>query len=298
MKAGSAISDQTDDSRWKSLYVRKIETETAASFRLFRSFGIEPLLIKGWAIARMYPPEKLRYYGDVDLAVAETDLQKASEIKDSAEGVRLSIDLHRELRHFDPKPWKEVLTDSRLVKLDGESIRIPSEEDHLRILAAHWLNDGGEDREKLWDIYYAVENRSVEFDWSKCLDAVGHARRSWVIAAIGLAHIHLGLSIDDLPFRDQAASLPKWLERTVERAWASGTKLRSLPMASEMRGQFLVQVKKRIPPNPIQATIEAQGDLFGHRRFLYQALSVRKRAIPSIKNLWLSGLGRIRRSNG
>lgn len=297
MKAESAISEPTDHSRWKSLYVRKVETETVASFRLFRSFGIEPLLIKGWAIARMYPPEKLRYYGDVDLTVAEKDHQAAIEIRHSDEGIKLSIDLHRGLRHFDSKPWGSIFADSRELLLDGESIRVPSEEDHLRILAAHWLNDGGEDPEKLWDIYYAVERRSPDFDWSKCLDVVESARRSWVIAVIGLAHVHLGLPIDDLPFRDQAARLPKWLERTIERAWASGTKLRSLPMSSEMPGQFLVQMKKRIPPNPIQSTIEAEGDLFGNRRFLYQIRSFRRRVIPSIKNLALITAGRLKRPN-
>lgn len=298
MKAESAISVPTDHSRWKSLYVRKIETETVEAFRLFRSHDIEPLLIKGWAIARLYPKEKLRYYADVDLAVAENDFPRAVAVKDSPEGIRLSIDLHRELRHFDSRPWDATISDSQELELDGESIRVPSEEDHLRILAAHWLNDGGEDQEKLWDIYYAVENRTTNFDWARCLDVVEPARRSWVIAVIGLAHLHLGLNIDDLPFKEEAADLPRWLRRTIEKAWASGTKLRSLPMSSELPGEFFRQFRKRIPPNPIQATIEAEGDLFGGRRHLYQIRSFGRRAIPSLKNLALMGLGRLRRSDG
>src|SRR5215471_15976998 len=36
-------------------------------FKRMRAAGIEPLLFKGWALARLYPDVGLRPYGDIDL---------------------------------------------------------------------------------------------------------------------------------------------------------------------------------------------------------------------------------------
>ncbi|PYX44356.1 MAG: hypothetical protein DMG79_20890 [Acidobacteria bacterium] len=46
------------------------EAEIGNVFSALRSSGIEPILIKGWAIARVYPEAGLRPCGDIDLCVS------------------------------------------------------------------------------------------------------------------------------------------------------------------------------------------------------------------------------------
>ena len=179
-----------------------------SAFELFRSNGVEPVLIKGWAAGRFYPKGTSRPTSDVDLAVAAADFANADRLARSSKTGGLVIDLHRELRHLDTCSWQDLFANSHLVDLDGEQIRVLRPEDHLRVLAVHWLTDGGWFRDRLWDIYYAIENRPADFDWGRCLDSVSPIRRRWIICVIGLTHKYFGLDIDDLPFAEEARDLP------------------------------------------------------------------------------------------
>ncbi len=271
-----------NDIRWRKLFLRRMEVNTVNAFKHFRSFGIEPVLIKGWAAARNYPPSRNRFYADVDLAISPEDFDKAKNI---GETYKYRIDLHCSVRHLDTRPWPDIFSDTEIVELDDCEIRIPAAEDHLRILAVHWLNDGGENKEKLWDIYYAVENRPPNFDWDKCLNLVDPNRRTWVILAIGLAHKYLGLMVDDLPFAAEAKALPAWLTKEVERQWNSGTRTRSLLTTLSSPAEFAVQLRKRFPPNPIQSTIENEGDLLSKRQYHYQLASIWYRFVQLLRRV-------------
>jgi hypothetical protein len=278
-----ATSRVDADTKWRRLFAKQLEVRTVSAFRYLRSNGIEPILIKGWAAARDYPPEYPRSYDDIDLAVSEADYDHARSVLASGEGRKFGVDLHRELRHLDPKPWGAMFSDSQSIELDGHPIRIPAAEDHLRILAVHWLNDGGERKHRLWDIYYAIANRPSDFDWDKCFNQVSRRRREWIVAAIGLTHRYLKLPLDDLPFAEEAKILPSWLIKTVEREWNSDVRLRPLVICLRDPPEFLRQVRKRFPPNPLQATIEMEGDIRNGGRIAYQLGSMRKRFLPSIR---------------
>jgi hypothetical protein len=276
--------NESVDLRWQSLYSRKLEVEAIEAFRFFRERNIEPILIKGWAAARNYPALVLRFYSDIDLAVAADDYERSNQVLRSDDGRHVAVDLHRELRHLDTKPWDAIFRDSELVELDGQFLRIPCAEDHLRIMAVHWLNDGGAPKERLWDIYYAVANRPESFDWDVCLGPASE-RRGWVVAAIGLAHRYLDLCIDDLPFKDEARALPEWLTKTVEAEWRSGVPLRPLHLCLRDPAELVRQILKRVPPNALQATIEMEGDIVRGSRLWYQLGCTKKRAMPSIRRL-------------
>ena len=43
----------------------------------FNAEGIEPILFKGWSLARLYPHRALRPFGDFDLLVREADVERA-----------------------------------------------------------------------------------------------------------------------------------------------------------------------------------------------------------------------------
>lgn len=282
----------TDELRWYLLTSKKIESEIANIFRLFRENRIEPILIKGWAAAQNYPPDRPRFYGDVDLAVAAEDYERASIVARTTPASSAPVDLHKELRHLDQIPWATLMRNSREVAIGTDWIRVLSDEDHLRVMATHWLNDGGASKDRLWDIYYAVANRPKDFDWHRCLDVVTPRRQKWVIAAIGLAHRYLGLRIDDLPFATEALEIPLWLTGAVEKEWATDIRLRPLYACLRDPKALLQQLKKRIPPNPIQATIETEGEFDERSRIPYQIRDVVLRLGPSIRRLSRGAAGR------
>jgi len=269
---------------WYRLRLRQQEIMIRRSFEVFREHGIEPILIKGWAASRLYPYGVSRFFGDTDLVVAASDFEAALNVCKIPDVLALNLDLHNELMHLDTEDWNNLYGRSELIDLDGTGIRVLCPENHFRVLCVHWLNDGGEHKIKLWDIYYAVQNRGPGFDWDLCLDSVSPTRRRWIICAVGLAHKYLGLEIDDLPFAEEAKHLPKWLERTVEREWASPVRLRQLSMCLSDRKLLIQQIRKRLPPNPIESTIEMDGSFDSPVRIHYQIGSIAKRIMPSVKS--------------
>jgi hypothetical protein len=280
------------ESKWNILQLGVHEIRIAAAFRALRSAGIEPILFKGWAAAKLYPLERPRAFADIDLAVSPGEFPAASEILRSPDFVNLNVDLHRSFRHLDVRPWREIFDASILYDINGTDFRTPSPEDHLRLLCAHWLNDGGADRERLWDIYYGVLRRPRTFDWDKLLNAAGPERRSWVIYAIAVTHQYLGLAIDDLPIKDELTSIPQWISKTLENEWESGVRLRDLRLCLGDRRMLWTQIKKRVPPNPIQATIEMQKSLDDSRRFYFQARTLLRRGLYSASKLKYSFITR------
>jgi hypothetical protein len=275
---------EADLSTWDRLLKGAQEQRLAPTFDLFRSAGIEPILIKGWAACRFYPNSVQRRPGDIDLAVDPQDFEKSLGILENARPAYL-VDLHKGLRDLDTVPWNDLFDNSTLVPFGGTDIRVLRPEDHLRLLATHWLLDGGRYQDKLWDIYYAVENRARDFDWERCLAVVEPHRRRWVICAVALAHRYLNLKIDDLPFANEASVIPSWITRWIESEWKRGDDLE--PVLASVHDEKLLarQIFRRLPPNPIRSTIEGNGDLYGPWRWLYQTLVLIRRSVPFARDL-------------
>ncbi len=276
----------SESSRWNKLQTAVSVRSVVDAVSWFRGNGLEPILIKGWAIAKEYPKDRFRHYTDIDLALPSSQIYLAYQIRDAERLKGLSVDLHPELKQLDTLPWAQLFQDSQLVQLNDHQIRILCPEDHLRVLAVHWLIDGGWFRDRLWDIYYAVENRPDNFDWERCLNVVSERRRRWIVCVIGLTHKYLGLNIDDLPFADEAKDLPNWLIKAVEREWASGVRLLPLFYVAGNRQDLLKQIKKRVRPNPIHATVDMEGSFDAPTRIHYQIGTIIKRGIPLIKNIF------------
>ena len=274
----------SDSFRWKTLSLRRFEVCIVDSFNMLRTEGIEPILIKGWAANRFYPDDNPRSFSDIDIAVSSKEFNKAINVIGKLPR-QVNIDLHNEFRHLDTVSWSEMFERSELVPIDDITVRILSPEDHLRILCCHWLNDGGQYKDRLWDIYYSVANRPVDFDWTICLDSVSSIRRQWIIVTILATHKYLGLDISGLPFVDSHDELPRWMQRCLEREWRSDVRLLPLQTVLKDPKKFWIQIRKRIPPNPIQATVETEGKFDESPRFKYQLLDILKRTVPSAKRL-------------
>jgi hypothetical protein len=269
-----------DEARWNLLQIKAQEARALRAVSLLRENGIDPILIKGYAAGLFYPAEKLRDCIDVDLAVSGNDHAKALNIARSKAADGFAIDLHNELRHLDTVPWDDLFSNSREIDVSGGTIRVLRPEDHLRVLCVHWLTDGGTDQNRLWDIYYGVQNRSEDFDWDRFLKAVSPRRQRWLICTIGLAHKFLGLDLSDTPIAESAKDIPAWLTTTVEGEWADATKPLPLEVSLADKGMLLKQIGKRLRPNPIWATVQMEGSFDARTRFFYQAANFVKR-IPS-----------------
>lgn len=273
----------TDQARWAILQRKVQGGKIAAIFKLFRENNIEPVLIKGFAADQYYPADVFRPSIDVDLAVSAADLEKAEKLIASPAAENMAVDLHRELRHLDTLAWADLFENTRLIDVEGEKIRVLRPEDHLRVLAVHWLNDGGINREKLWDIYYLIANREAEFDWDRALETVSEKRRRWIICTILLAEKYCGLDLAGTPLDNEDRSLPSWLTRSIESSWEDPPNEIPLWLLTREPAEFLRQAKFRLFPNPVRATVEMEGS-FDHRsRFFYRTGNFFQRLLPSVK---------------
>lgn len=272
--------------KWLRINLKVNEKFIVETFKLLRQNNIEPLLIKGRAAADFYPQKFQRRFVDVDLCVSPEQFIKAEKLLKNEPSVYNLIDLHKGLRNHDTVDWEDLFENSILLEIDGYPIRVLRPEDHLRVLCVHWLIDGGEYKDKLYDIYWLVKNRGENFDWERCLNIVSENRRRWIICVIGIAHKYPALYIDDLPFADEAKNLPKWLTKTLEKEWQSDIRIEPLSLNFKNPKQLLQQIRKRFPPNPITATIMSEGSFDSKTRIIYQIRNISERLTASIKKRW------------
>src|SRR5260370_40394139 len=74
---------------------------------LLERAGIDPFLVKGWAIARLYPESGLRPYGDIDLCVNPKQFA-AAQAALSNQPNQHQIDLHRGFAKLDTRSWDKL----------------------------------------------------------------------------------------------------------------------------------------------------------------------------------------------
>jgi hypothetical protein len=248
------------------------EDDVARAFARLQAAGIEPVLGKGWAAARLYPDAGLRPYGDVDLYVRPAAFDRAREVLLAPDWPAAPVDLHRGFAELDDHAAKDLEARCRRDEVHGTSVRTFGDEDHLRLLCLHGLRHGLVRPLWLCDVAAGIERRAPSFDWERFGwgDAV---RTRWAMAAVGLAHLVLGARLDGVPFAEAARGLPPWLVSAVEREWRGGRTPQGarLPMAAALRQPSLwFSALWQRWPNPIEATVGV-GGAFGHwPRFPYQ----------------------------
>jgi hypothetical protein len=248
------------------------EREIKQVVTILRSSGLEPLLGKGWAIARLYPKHGLRPYGDIDLYVPPEQWTAANDVLRSPDAPACPVDLHLGSAELDDRTFSDLHRHSQLIDLGGAAVRLLGPEDNLRLLCLHMLRHGAWRPLWLCDIGVALESRSGNFDWDYFLS--GDRRRSdWVACAAGLAHQLLGVRVDDTPLESRAKHIPHWLVPTVLRQWGV---LRTphgcrTQMATYLRHPAgLVDALRLRWPNPIEATVGVRGSFNEFPRLPFQ----------------------------
>jgi len=275
-------------------------------FQLFREAGIEPVLVKGWNVARLYPEPGLRHYFDLDLCVSHDCYAEANCLVASLGQDSLYVDLHDELDHLDVMKWDEFFSRSQLVRVDDTEVRVPCAEDHLRILCVHWLRHGAWRPAGLCDIAAALESRPVDFDWERCLGA-DPVRADWVTCAIGLARELLRAEIGDqgsdlntrsadnsVRLSARCERLPCWLVSAVLRKWERSVSpnyhvpLSALLGDDGARREFSENFLGRLD-QPVRATVALRGRFNNWPRLPYQLGEFFLHGAEKCRKSWRNG---------
>jgi hypothetical protein len=268
----------------------KHEHQVAQAFAALRSAGVEPILIKGWSIGRLYPESGLRPTGDIDLWVSPRQYAIAQAVMNTPACQGRWVDLeHDEFTRFDDRNFEELYNRSEIVRLEDTEVRVLGAEDHLRLLCVHLLKHGAWRPLWLCDVAVALESRPSSFDWDRCL---GRNKRwaNWVLCTLGLANRLLGADLGDVPLRNHATSLPRWLVPSVLRQWNTPYS-RALPLMADQLKQCLRQPSallrglKQRWPNPIQATVDADAPFNGTNRLPLQIRDCFLRAVKVLPQL-------------
>jgi len=259
------------------------KTEIEEVITLLNAGGVEPVLVKGWAVASLYPEEGLRPYGDIDLCFLPDQYKKATTILNNPSCRKYSVDHHYGFSKLDDLTTDELISRSEPARVGNAVFRVLGPEDQLRVLCTHLLRHGAWRPLWLCDVAAAVESRPVSFDWKRCLGA-DKRQADWVACAIGLAHLLLEARLDDTPVARRAEHLPAWLVNRVMRNWdepfpENYPPLSYVPhMATYLQrpGGVLRALRKRWP-DPIEATIRLRGPFNKFPRLPFQiAITLRR----------------------
>ncbi|MGA9772816.1 MAG: nucleotidyltransferase family protein [Blastocatellia bacterium] len=249
------------------------ESEIQAVMKLYNSTGIEPLLVKGWSVARFYPEMGLRPYGDIDLCFRPKHYDRAEATRNSPEGIKYNVDLHKGFEKLDDQSVDELFARSEILRLGDVEVRVLRLEDQLRLLCTHFLRHGAWRPLWLCDIAAIVESLPSSFDWHLCLTA--NRRQTDLIAcSVGLAHQLLGARVTDTPVSRRAGNLPNWLVPAVLKQWKRSHALDhtapELMSVSLRHPTHIPKALRRRWPNPVEATFNLKAPFNGFPRFPFQ----------------------------
>jgi len=251
---------------------------------VLRSMGVEPVLVKGWAVARLYPEPGLRPYCDLDLCVLPEDYAAAKATLRSSESGGGIVDLHVGFGKFYERQADNIFARSELVRLDNLDVRVLCAEDNLRFLCLHLLRHGAVRPFWLSDIAVLLETLTSDFDWDRCLSG-SRRRADWVACAIGLAHCLLGADVRGTPVEARVSRLPTWLVPPVLKGWGTPCETPT-QVANYLRDP--IRLSRELFhhwPNPIEATMTVQGPFNQLPRLPFQLGHIASRATALFSQL-------------
>ena len=260
LRTSAAAHELRQAYRLYTLQAARQERQIVQAITRLRSAGVEPLLVKGWAVARLYAERGLRPYGDIDLCVRPEQYAAAVAALAAPAAETVVVDLHKGLPELHRPSLDDVYERSQLVPLGDVDVRILGPEDHLRYMCIHMLRHGAYRALWLCDIAVVLESLPKDFDWEYLL--LGDRRRAgWVASTVCLAHRLLGASLDGIPVAERTRHLPRWLLRSVLSQWSIEEHYMASPtMAySFLHPAELLRALRLRWPNPIQATVGVGG---------------------------------------
>ena len=236
-----------------------VRAQIETIFALLRAAGIEPILIKGWASARLYACPELRGYGDVDLLIRPSQLPSARAVLAGRRDVDLK---HLEFAALSEPEIDDLFDHSQLVHMNTSDVRVLGPEDHLSLLCRHFGRHLASYPIGLCDVAAALEAIPENFDWNRCLGTAAREAQ-WTQCTLKLAQELLGARLE------QSVQIPRWLVSAVLEQWdREPSPIRPI---GQSPGRLLSSIVEHWP-SPLKATL-----LLGHRigngpRLPYQML--------------------------
>jgi hypothetical protein len=259
--------------RLQALFAKTHANKVQKVLRLFRQAGVEPILIKGWAVGRLYPEAGLRPSGDVDLFVKRQDYAAARKVLSGEAARDCWVDLHARIFELADREPDDLFARSELHRCGDEKVRVLCSEDHFALLAVHLLKHGAWRPLWLCDLGLLLESMPESFDWNLCLGK-NQRRSNWILSAVALANRLVGARINNDEIAERSRKTPRWLELAVLRQW--DIPLREAHEALPLLAGYLrrpMDFVREIPnrwPDPIVATINVRGKFNNYPRVLYQ----------------------------
>ncbi len=235
LKSSASLDPMHDAFRLYSARAALHEHHLNILIPYFRKAGIEPILAKGWAIARLYPQPGLRPYGDFDICVPPGRIRDAQHLLDKEPAPGIDIDFHERFRELK-SDYDLLLERSVRIPVGKSHIHVLCPEDHLRLLAIHMLYHGGWKPSWLCDVALMMETAGPDFDWKRFQDS-DRKDSEWVLAALALAHQVLGARMPDAIGEAAQRKFPQWLFDALLEQWGHIGHYMQGPTASAMLGE-------------------------------------------------------------
>jgi len=274
--------------RFQTLSAKVHESRVSKVFAAFNAAGVEAVLVKGWSVARRYPKPALRHFGDMDVCVRPAQFELATQVLREF-APKVWVDLHRGFKVLDHEKEDCLFERANAISAGGIVVRVPAEEDHLRMLCLHLLRHGASRPLWLCDIGLVLESAKKDFDWSLFY---GHdARRAeWLSCVIALGRELLLANDDSCGTAGKRKAAPRWLVRGVLRRWSRwfNADYRDRAVFSLWRHRFeparvLEDLYFRV--DPIRATVEMNAPFNRLPRLPYQFVALTKRLPEIVKEL-------------
>jgi hypothetical protein len=293
---GEAAEALRATERFQLLEVARREKLLGALFGQLGAHGIGAVTFKGWSLARLYGRPGLRPVGDVDLLVGSADLEHArSVVAGLPPEPGVEIDLQADVSRFLPdRSVASLIAAGETVQTGSGPLRVPSAEDHLRLVCLHQLHHGA--WRPLWfcDVAVLLESLPPSFSWERCLAGSAHLSDG-VLACVGLAQAWLGAVpiVPTPPFE-----LPDWFVRAVAAAWQRGFR----PAPDRLEGIAWSRLPTALRsrwPDPLSSTLHLDAPFRGVPRLPIQmAEAVRRGArhvLRRMRSVEPRGEGSVRR---
>ena len=262
------------------------ESQLVEAYKYLRSKGVEPLLAKGWAAARLYPESGLRPYGDLDLLVKPEHHSMALDALDSPQAPECAVELHCQFRELTDRSVSDLFARSQSVVLGDTEIRILGAEDHLRLLCLHALHHGLWRPVWLVDIAVVLDRMHSEIDWQMCLRG-DRWFTDGVKCVLRLSHELLGVSEAQLPAVCRDSRLPRWFLPATLRQWGATGHYMSGRGMDEYLQDFsgLIGALYSRWPNPIRSTFTMRAAFDNSRRWPFQLAECCRRGLGFLGRL-------------